>query len=366
MDKHIKNKESGASLIEILISLVIASFVFIALAELMANTAVISTENRSTMGTMRQVQRLSQLFSTEIMDAGYGMPSLSVCGAGGVTGVNDNNISTLLPIAPFTESNTQYGGTQTVNNDGLTVMYGSNVQGAVGQTTIQKLSSTSSSTINLNNVNGIQSGDVIITEVPRENACYLQEVTNVQQTPTRITVASAQNYLNPSNSFSGFNSYRSGAGLSTPTAAEFSSGQVVNLGQGWRLTTFYLVANTYGTDDLMMRTEQINGSSLSPTQSTNEVMSNLLAMKVQVGIGTQNVTSWESASSWQASPPNYPNIMALRVGFIVVSQNATQGIQTPTSVSMMGQTYSIPASLQGHVVYPVVFTYNVRNNAWNQ
>mgnify|MGYP001626156820 FL=1 len=358
-----QEKEKGLSLLSVLVSLVIASFVIVAAMSLIDSITQTNSQYNAINQLNRKAQRIGQVLQYYVNNAGFGLPNLSGCGIGGLIAYDGSSGTSLYPLSTWVLTSSEFNGTPTFPEDGLQFLKGSSVNGGTYTTQVSRLSSLSSSTLFLTSDANIQDNDIFAVELPG-TACFLAQVTNIQSQPNKVTNSSRQSSLNSSTDYEPLAQYLSSIGGPSVSASQFTNSYFIDMGSGAELTQIFPYQQSNGSIDLMIDKGVSIPSPNAVIGAPHVLATNVLGFQVQVGVGTgEHITQWESASQWQnTSLP--PPILAVRIGFILASSRASANIQTPSTVQLMGSTYNVPSNFQGHLVVPYTFTYTVENNLW--
>lgn len=355
-------KESGTSLVGLLIALAIAGMLMALLAQTVDSFLNTSATENGLSQVTRDNARLMGRLKYLLHNAGFSLPNLSSCPGGTYVGNINESLGTEYPVSASPETSTQYGGTLPGKIDTLSVMYGHSITGSSVMAKVVSLPSTHSSVVKASTSEGIAAGDGFIVNIPGKTCLWL--------TDTGVSGNSGSfsnwefNHSNPSNPPSGISSLLSymsenNIGDSNLSSSNFDSARLlitgVSTSEDW-----YLQGQT-------LMGQFVTTGANTPTVTNAPIMGGVLAFRTMLGTGNNGyVTTWMTPTNWQAEPVNSrPSILAVRVGYILVSQSASKQIQTPTSVALMGNTYTVPASDNGHVVESFRVTLPVENNIWS-
>lgn len=356
-------KESGASLVGLLISLAIAGLLMAILAQTVESFLSTSATEHGLSQVNRDSARLMGRLKYLIHNAGFSLPSASGCPGGTFVGNINESLGAEYPVSAQAETTAQYGGTPPGKLDTLSVMYGQSVTGSSVMARVVSLPSTNSSVVKASTSQGIAPGDGFIVNVPGKTCLWL--------TDTGVSGNSGSfsnwefSHSNPSNPPSGISSLlnymsENNIGDGSLSSSNFNSARLlitgVSTSENW-----YLEGQT-----LMDQLVTTGGS--QPTVTDAPIMNGVMAFRVMLGTGSNGyVTAWVAPTNWQSQPVNgRPNILAVRIGYILVSHTASNQIQTPNTVSLLGSTYTVPAEDDGHVVESYRVTLPVENNIWSE
>jgi len=355
-------RERGASLVGVLVSLAVASILLTMLAQAVSSFLGVSTAEREVSGLTSRVTRLHSRVNSLIHDAGFGLPGLSNCPANTLIGNFQGSTDAEYPVSASPETSSQYGSVLPANMDTLTVTYGQSVDGSSVMARVVSLPANSSSVVEASSAANIETGDGFVMEIPGQ-ACFLLSNTGTSGNSGDFVNWHFNNSSasNPPAGVSSLLNYmaNNGIGNANLQSSDFNNARLLIVGTT-TVVTWYIQGQT------LMGTFIVTGAN-GPTTVTTPIMKNVLAMRVSLGTGTGGqVQNWMSASQWQnLSVSNRPPVIAVQVGFLVMSDEASSQVQTPASVSLMGQTFPIPASDEGRLVSPVQFTLPVNNALWS-
>lgn len=357
-------KDSGISLVGLLISLAIASFLMVLIAQTVTSFLSTSATETGIAAVNRKSVRLSSDLKYLLHNAGFGLPSLSGCPGKTFVGNIDETLGTEYPVSAQSETASEYGpATMPGDMDTLTVMYGHSITGSSVMARIVSLPSTDSSVVKTSTGQGISAGDGFIVNIPGKTCMWL--------TDTGVSGNSGSfsnwefNHSNPSNPPNGIASLleymaENNIGDSNLSSSDFGSARLLIAGistsERWYLQGQTLMGHfvTTGADQ--------------PTITNAEIMNGVLAFRVMLGTGNDGyITYWMTPTQWQAEAVNNrPEILAVRVGYILVSRSESSQVQTPKTIKMMNTDYNVPAADDGHIVKAYQVTLPVENNIWSE
>lgn len=356
-------KEAGTSLVGLLVSLAVAGILIALLAQTVETFLQTSATEKAVAEVNAKNGRLVSYLTYSLHNAGFGLPSLSGCPGNALIGHLSESTGAEYPVSADAESSSQYGSTPPGPLDTLTVMYMHSITGSSVMARIVSLPSTESSVLKSSTDAGLAAGDGFVMDIPGK-ACLYLTATGVSGNSRNFVnwEFNHSNASNPPNGVASLLDYMSAQGIGSGSikSSDFTHARLL-IGGVSTMKTLYLHGQT------LMGHFITTGS--SQTQSIEApVMQGVLAFRVLLGTGNGGqVTQWMTASDWQGKPvTNRPAIMAVRLGWILVSTSASAQIQTPATLSLMGSTYTIPAKDNGHIVQSDVVTLPVENNIWTQ
>lgn len=331
-----RSRESGASLVEIMVSLALAGIVLALGASFFLSSQQTAGTEQGVLSLQRQAARLHNFLQTRMEDAGFGFPQS--CG-------NSAILSDWQGVTGPTGGNTWYTVSGT-SNGGLSWITSTDSLGNVATTQITSMPSMQSDSFTVNTVANLNTGEGLAVEVPG-TACFVSSIHSMStRSGKEVTYVKL-----PQGSF---------GDLAQQAGIPVSDAQMVG-------------ARVYGLGDITESSLALSGANLQETlsgQITNwkpqTVTVSTRVLGWQVNVATGSPLQWETAAQWNqaASNGNASPILAVQVGVILASQNSYPDAKTPASVTLMGQPVSIPAAWEGHLVEPFVWTFPVRNNLW--
>ncbi len=356
-------KESGISLTGLLIALAVSGVLMLMLAQAVESFMGVSATENAVSNTTARSARLENIVESMLHNAGFGFPGLTSCPSQTVIGNFDGQTTAEYPVSAAPETAAQYGASLPAPMDTLTITSGQSVDGSAVMARVINLSSPSAQVVSATTSANVQQGDGFVIELPGM-ACLLLSNTGVSVSSTGAVNWDFSNSSasNPPDGISSLLNYMSnnGIGAGGLSTNNFNNARILVTGNT-TIKTLYVQGQT------LMGQFIVTGAN-GPTTVTTPIMNNVLAMRVSLGTGSGGtIQNWMSASQWQAmSPASNPVIMAVRIGFILVSNSGSSQVKTPSSISLLGKTFPIPNADQGHVVSAFHVTLPVENSIWTQ
>jgi type II secretory pathway pseudopilin PulG len=332
-----RDRESGASLVEILVAMAIAGLVLAAGASFFESSQKTAGTESAVLSLERQADRIHNLLATQIENAGFGFPQS--CGESAV-------LSDWPGMTGPTGGNTWYSMAGT-SSGGLSWISSANSLGNVAVASITDMPSMNSDSFQVSTVANLSDGEGLAAEVPGL-ACFVSYIHS-------LSTSSGQEVTYVKLPNGSWGDLAQAAGVSVSAAQ-------------------MLGARVYGLGNIVARNLELNGNALQETLSGQETnwqpqtvtLSNrVLAWQVQVATGSP--LQWESAATWEsnAAQGNAPSILAVQIGMVLASQNQYPGAQTPTQVSLLGNAIPVSSAWSGHLLQSFVWTFPVPNNLWS-
>ncbi|MEY2342045.1 PilW family protein [Acidithiobacillus sp. IBUN Pt1247-S3] len=377
-----RNRESGLSLVELLVSLVVVGLLATAIFSFFLQTSQ-SVGQQSATGEMWQRGRNAlALMRQAIESAGYGLPAFGQCpnGVVGISNLSSNSSQTLTAI---TASPATVSGVSTWQ---ISTVIGGGSFGGAPATTVQ---SQQGSNLSVANTALLNPGDMAMVALPGVGVCVVGQITNVAGKGTlnpSCTVTGGGN--SQGNGTVGFNSGKGNSAcfqanpnqlfsLVNATSAgnigssAFQGANLYDLGsQDFLFQTFQITENPAGSTPTLYMTQYTANQSVAPTPQA--LASGVVDLQLQYGLGTNGaVQSWVSPTAYTASANQ--QIVAVQLAMLIRSTQYLPNSLSPASFNLMGTTYTVPASngpgcLQGNCRHYEYHLFQsiipVRNGIW--
>ncbi len=336
-----KTDQSGVTLVELLVALVITSLIGAAVFTFFLSTSEI-IGNESEEAKMFTQGRSAMMFLRErIESAGYGV-SLSVC-PNGVLAENTAISSTpfsMFPIqAALQGSGTQYSYDPTsssgINTYSLTTVSGGGTIADGVASSIVSIPSTSSDTMELQSGSLVNNNDLFVVELP-DSYCLFGQVTGVSG--NEVTFSSSSIY-NPSGGFSSLNG--------TILASQFVNANFYVDGTASFYQNIFSIGNAGGEPDGLptLYATQYSYNSSGPA-SPQAVARGIVDMQIEYGVSggssSGGLQEWVSPQDYNATTDG--NIVDVQVGILARTTTPIEKANSPASYDILGQTFDIPST----------------------
>jgi type IV pilus assembly protein PilW len=348
-----QNRESGLTLVELLVSLVVVGLLSTAIFTFFLQTSQ-SVGQQSANGEMWQRGRNAlAIMRQAIESAGYGLPSYAQC-PNGVVGISSltNQANALTGI---TASAQVVSGVDTWKIS--TVIGGSSFGGAPA-TTVQ---SQQGSNLSVANAGPLNPGDIALIALPGAGVCVVGQITNVsgkgglnnnctasgngnaQGNGTVVFNSGKGNsacfQANPNQLFSLVNTTSAG----TISRRAFDGANLYDLGsQHFLFQTFQIMESPAGSTPTLYMTQYTGAQSAPPTPQA--LARGVVDIQLQYGLGSNGaVQSWVSPSTY--TPSVSQQIVAVQLAMLIRGTQYLPDSLSPASFSLPGgNTYTVPAS----------------------
>ncbi len=386
-----KVHESGVTLIELLVGLVVTSLLAMAVFTFFLDTSRgISQQNAQ--GDMWQKGRNALAIMRQAVEsAGYGLPTFGQCSNGIVGTSNLTAIAGALTAitASVQSSGSTYDPTTTngINTYSLNTVTGGGIFGGVPATTVI---SQRGANISVSDISNLFPGDITLIALNNQS-CVIGQITNVagkgtlnnaclvtgggNATGKGTVVFNSANgrgscfQANPNQLFS----------LANPTTgtaitnANFTNAQLYDLGsQNFLFTTFQIIETPAGSTPTLYMTQYTGSQSQSP--DPQPLASGVVDIQIKYGLGNGSaIQNWISPENYVPSTTNA--IVAVQIAMLVRGTQYLPKSLSPSSFNILGKIYTVPTSngpgcLQGncrHYEYHLFQTIvPVRNGIWGQ
>jgi len=204
--RHADGPETGFTLTELLVALVIGTLLATAVFTFFLNSSQIITNQSSTTDMWQRGRNALALVRQAVESAGFGLPQVSGC-PNGVAAYNSNQTTSPFSLTAITAS-VQSSGTydpiniSNINTYSLMTVAGGASFGNAPAAQISSIPSMTSQRVFLTATAFINSGDMFIVQIPGQ-ACLMAQVTNLLTQGNGIGVVhnSGLSNYNPSGGF---------------------------------------------------------------------------------------------------------------------------------------------------------------------
>ena len=378
---EMQNRESGLSLVELLVGLVVAGLLATAIFTFFLQTSQ-SVGQQSANGEMWQRGRNAlAIMRQAIESAGYGLPSYGQC-PNGVVGISSLT-SQANALTGITASAQVVSGVDTWQIS--TVIGGSSFGGAPA-TTVQ---SQQGSNLSVANTGPLNPGDIALIALPGIGVCVIGQMTNVAGKGTlnnSCTVTGGGNaqgngtvvfnsgkgnstcfQANPNQLFSLVNTTSAG----TIGSSAFDGANLYDLGsQDFLFQTFQIMESPAGSTPTLYMTQYTGIQATAP--NPQPLARGVVDLQLQYGLGTNgSVQNWVSPSAY--TPSATQQIVAVQLAMLIRSGQYLPNSLSPATFDLLGNTYTVPTSggpgcLQGNCRHYQYHLFQsiipVRNGIW--
>ncbi len=370
--------ESGLTIIELLVTLVISSLLAIAaFAFYLSTNNIINNENN--VNAMWQRGRMAMAVIRESVEsAGFGLPQ-NVCpnGTYAYDSATGAGVLNLVPISASVQGVTSsypYDPTSLSGIDtySLTAIAGGGAIGDGPAAQVVNIPSTNSADMVLSNDSLVNINDLFVVQTPG-GVCLFGQITNVNQgggnANQNVVHESGKSIFNPSGGFSTLDS--------NLTTNQFVNANFYDEGQsGFYIDTFS-IANPNGSTGIP--TLYITQSTFASTSQAvpQAVARGIVDMQILYGVdntATGAVQQWIAPAQYTASDGA---ILAVKVAILARTTIPAQNQTSQPSYNLLGQSFQIPSSggqaqgcqngnCQAYTYHVFEETIPVRNAIWGE
>ncbi len=379
--------ESGFTIIELLVTLVISSLLAIAaFAFYLSTNNIINNENN--VNAMWQRGRMAMAFIRESVEsAGFGLPQ-NVCpnGTYAYDSATGARVLNLVPISASVQSGSSsypYDPTQLsgIGTYSLTAIAGGGAIGDGAAAQVVSIPSTQSADMVLSNDSLVNSNDLFVVQTSG-GVCLFGQITSVNQgggnanqgggnANQNVVHNSGESIFNPSGGFSALD-----GNLSTN---QFVNANFYDEGQtGFYIDTFS-IANPNGSTGVP--TLYVTQSTFASTsQATPQAVARGI-VDIQILYGVANGTLTGAVQQW-ITPALYNAtsngaILAVKVAILARTTIPAQNQTSQPSYDLLGQVFKVPSSggqaqgcqngnCQAYTYHVFEETIPVRNAIWGE
>jgi type IV pilus assembly protein PilW len=371
--------ESGLTLVELLVSLVVVGLLATAIFSFFLTTSQ-SVSQQSASGEMWQRGRNAlAIMRQAIESAGYGLPRISDC-PNGIAAYNANQAASPFSLTAITASVQSSGtydptATSNINTFSLMTVAGGSSFGNVPAAQITSIPSMSSQRVFLTTTSTINSGDMFVVQIPGQ-ACLMAQITNLLTNGNGIGIVhnSGLSNYNPSG---GFNTL-AGAVYPGLSSTSFAGANFIDLGNNNFTINQFTIGDSGGTTTPTLYLTQYTGSLTTPTRQA--LAQGVVDLQILYGLGTKGkVQTWVSPQGYQ--PNTAQSILAVQVAMLIRSTRYLPNSLSPASFAMpsatgqQAQSYKVPTSngpgcMKGNCRHYEYHLFQaivpIRNNIWGQ
>ncbi len=369
--------ETGFTLTELLIALVISTLLATAVFTFFLNSSQIITNQSSTTDMWQRGRNALAIVRQAVESAGFGLPQVSDC-PNGIAAYNSNqtaSFSSLTAITAAVQSSGTYDPTAIshINTYSLMTVAGGASFGDAPVGTITKTPSSNSATVFLSNVNLVQPNDMFIIDLPGQ-ACLMGQVTNVNpqgngQNGNNIEYNSGKSSFNPSGGLSSI------AGTTyNISGMNFVGANFLDLGSNYFTINQFTIGDGGGTaTPTLYLTQYTANQTTTPTRQA--LARGVVDLQLEYGLGNNGaITQWVLPAHYTVSATQ--QILAVRIAMLARSTRYMPNETSPASFVMLPHqklSYTVPTSngpgcLQGNCRHYAYHLFEsvvpVRNNIW--
>ena len=395
--RHADGSETGFTLTELLVTLVIGTLLATAVFTFFLNSSQIITNQSTTSDMFQRGRNALALVRQAVESAGFGLPSMSVC-PNGITDYATSGQTSPLALTAITASVQQAPSyaPSLINTYSLTTISGSSSFGNAPATTIASLPNLNASSLQVNDPTLLNPGDMAIISIPSSGVCLLGQITNVSGKGTfksngssQCTISGGQGgggntiVMNSSSSacyqFNPNQIFATDASLlsSQLNTANFTGAPLYDLGNNNFVVNQFQIMDippganqSIGTPTLYLTQYTANQSSAPTPQA---LARGVVDLQIQYGLGTNGaVTQWVYPENY--TPSQTLQILAVKIGMLARSTRYMPHETSPATFTMPGgRTYTVPTQngpgcLQGNCRHYAYHLFEsvvpVRNNIW--
>ncbi|MDD2749375.1 PilW family protein [Acidithiobacillus sp.] len=375
--RHANVSETGFTLTELLIALVISMLLATAVFSFFLNSSQIITNQSSTTDMWQRGRNALALVRQAVESAGFGLPQVSDC-PNGIAAYNSNQTASPFSLTAITAS-VQSSGTydptaiSNINTYSLMTVAGGASFGNAPVGTITKSPNSNSATVFLSNVNLVQPNDMFIIDLPGQ-ACLMGQVTNVNpqgngQNGNNIEYNSGKSSFNPSGGLSSI------AGTTyNISGMNFVGANFLDLGSNYFTINQFTIGDSGGTaTPTLYLTQYTANQTTTPTRQA--LARGVVDLQLEYGLGNNGaITQWVLPANYTASATQ--QILAVRIAMLARSTRYMPNETSPASFIMLPHqnlSYTVPTSngpgcLQGNCRHYAYHLFEsvvpVRNNIW--
>ncbi|MBE7567268.1 prepilin-type N-terminal cleavage/methylation domain-containing protein [Acidithiobacillus thiooxidans] len=372
--------ETGFTLTELLIALVISTLLAAAVFTFFLNSSQIITNQSSTTDMWQRGRNALAIVRQAVESAGFGLPQASDC-PNGIAAYNSNQTSSsfsLMAITASVQSSGTYDPTSmsNINTYSLMTVAGGASFGNAPVGTITKTPNSTSATVFLSNVNLVQPNDMFIIDLPGQ-ACLMGQVTNVNpqgkgQNGNNIEYNHGLSPFNPSQGLSGI------AGTTyNISGMSFVGANFLDLGSNYFTINQFSIGDNGGTATPTLYLTQYTAN--QTTKPVRQALARgIVDLQLEYGLGSNSaISQWVLPNKYTPTPTL--QILAVKISLLARSTRympneispATFAMPTPPGQAQ--QTYTVPQTngpgcLQGNCRHYAYHLFEsvvpVRNNIW--
>ncbi|MDA8152085.1 MAG: PilW family protein [Acidithiobacillus sp.] len=373
--RHADASETGFTLTELLVALVIGTLLATAVFTFFLNSSQIITNQSSTTDMWQRGRNALALVRQAVESAGFGLPQVSDC-PNGIAAYNSNQTASPFSLTAITAS-VQSSGTydptaiSNINTYSLMTVAGGASFGNAPAAQISSIPSMTSQRVFLTATAFINSGDIFIVQIPGQ-ACLMAQVTNLLTQGNGIGVVhnSGLSNYNPSGGFQTL------AGSIYPglSSTAFVGANFIDLGSNYFTINQFTIGDSGGTATPTLYLTQYTAN--QTTTSTRQALARgVVDLQLEYGLGNNGaITQWVLPANYAASATQ--QILAVRIAMLARSTRYMPNETSPASFVMLPHqnlSYTVPTSngpgcLQGNCRHYAYHLFEsvvpVRNNIW--
>jgi type IV pilus assembly protein PilW len=373
--RHADGSETGFTLTELLVALVIGTLLATAVFTFFLNSSQIITNQSSTTDMWQRGRNALALVRQAVESAGFGLPQVSDC-PNGIAAYNSNQTTSPFSLTAITAS-VQSSGTydptaiSNINTYSLMTVAGGASFGNAPAAQISSIPSMTSQRVFLTATAFINSGDIFIVQIPGQ-ACLMAQVTNLLTQGNGIGVVhnSGLSNYNPSGGFQTL------AGSIYPglSSTAFVGANFIDLGSNNFTINQFTIGDSGGTATPTLYLTQYTAN--QTTTSTRQALARgVVDLQLEYGLGNNGaITQWVLPANYTASATQ--QILAVRIAMLARSTRYMPNETSPASFVMLPHqnlSYTVPTSngpgcLQGNCRHYAYHLFEsvvpVRNNIW--
>ncbi|MHB1322226.1 MAG: PilW family protein [Acidithiobacillus ferrivorans] len=370
--RHAAGSETGFTLTELLVTLVIGTLLATAVFTFFLNSSQIITNQSTTSDMFQRGRNALALVRQAVESAGFGLPQVSNC-PNGIAAYNANQANSPFSLTAITAS-VQSSGTYDpplIGTYSLMTVSGSASFGNAPAAQISSIPSINSQRVFLTATAFINSGDMFIVQIPGQ-ACLMAQVTNLLPNGNGIGIdhnSGLSNY-NPSGGFQTL------AGSVYPglTSSAFAGANFIDLGSSYFTINQFTIGDIGGTATPTLYLTQYTANQ-SATAARQALARGIVDLQLEYGLGSNGaITQWVLPANYTASATQ--QILAVRIAMLARSTRYMPNETSPASFIMLPNqnlSYTVPTTngpgcLQGNCSHYAYHLFEsvvpVRNNIW--
>lgn len=356
--KRIAHVESGLSLVELLVALVIGLLLMTAVFSFFIDQSQIITNQNSNGEMWQRGRNAIAMVRQAVESAGFGLPSALDCpnGIAAYNSASGTSFSLTAVTASAQSSYTPYGNT--LSSYSITTVTGGGPFGNAPVAQITKAPSVNgnAATIFLNNVSMIKPDDIFVVELAGQ-ACIMGQVTAVNNN-SNGTNGNNVGYN------SGKSAYNEPGGLAAVASGIYNltgmnfvgnatstppvpPANFYDLGSSNFQINIFRISDQNGTKTPTLYLTQYNSGNTPP--QAQELAEGVVDIQVLYGVQPSNtppasygITEWVTPENYNATSDQ---LLALRVAMLVRSTRYEANAISPATISMPGgATYKVPTT----------------------
>ncbi|MCL4525751.1 MAG: PilW family protein [Gammaproteobacteria bacterium] len=374
--RHAEGSETGFTLTELLVTLVIGTLLATAVFTFFLNSSQIVTNQSSTTDMWQRGRNALALVRQAVESAGFGLPQVSDC-PNGIAAYNSNQTAlpfSLTAITASVQSSGTYDPTNisNINTYSLMTVAGGASFGNAPAARISSIPSMTSQRVFLTATAFINSGDMFIVQIPGQAACLMAQVTNLLTQGNGIGIVhnSGLSNYNPSKGFQAL----AGAIYPGLSKASFAGANFIDLGSNNFTINQFTIGDSGGTATPTLYLTQYTANQTA-TAARQALALGIVDLQLEYGLGSNGaITQWVLPANYTASATQ--QILAVRIAMLARSTRYMPNETSPASFVMLPNqnlSYTVPTTngpgcLQGdcrHYAYHLFESVvPVRNNIW--